>query len=214
MKTITIKLYEFKELSEEAKKKVLKDLRNIYIAFNWWESIFKDAKNIGLEINDFDLDQNRHAKGKFLIEADQVAEKIKENHECETYKTAISFIKDYDKIYEKYNGKIDGRELDDEVAELETSFLESLLEDYSIMLQKESDYLQTDEVIIETIEANEWTFEENGKMNNVQNSEINTLLEKIYHEIDIECISETDTVKMESVKNVLAKYGARPSEME
>lgn len=64
------------------------------------------------------------------------------------------------------------------------------------------------------VDLNNYMFEANGKMNNVKNSEINTLLEKIYHEIDIECISETDTVKMESVKNVLAKYGARPSEME
>ena len=39
-------------------------------------------------------------------------------------------------------------------------------------------------------------------------------LAKIYHEIDAECISETDTVKMETIKKVLIKYGAKAQDLE
>jgi len=40
------------------------------------------------------------------------------------------------------------------------------------------------------------------------------ILKKIYADIDAECISETDTVKMENVSRVLIKYGAIPQDME
>jgi len=43
--------------------------------------------------------------------------------------------------------------------------------------------------------------------------EIGTLLEVAYHKIDTECISETDTVRMISVSNVLAELGANVEEM-
>ncbi len=42
------------------------------------------------------------------------------------------------------------------------AFLNSLIEDYSIILQKESEYLMSNEAIIETIEANEYEFKANG----------------------------------------------------
>lgn len=41
-----------------------------------------------------------------------------------------------------------------------------------------------------------------------------TMLEKIYHEIDRECISETDTVTMATISKIFEKYGANPKNME
>lgn len=38
-------------------------------------------------------------------------------------------------------------------------------------------------------------------------------LEKIYHEIDGECITETENVSMTTIRNILAKYGANPENM-
>ena len=46
------------------------------------------------------------------------------------------------------------------------------------------------------------------KPTNLASEEEIAKLETIYHEIDTECISETDTVKMDSVRKVLVKYGA------
>jgi len=39
------------------------------------------------------------------------------------------------------------------------------------------------------------------------------LLKKIYHEIDICCISETDHVTMEIVRNILVKHGANEPDL-
>ena len=42
---------------------------------------------------------------------------------------------------------------------------------------------------------------------------IKDLLTQIYQEIDSQCISETDTVTMETIANVLVKYGADIEEL-
>ena len=48
--------------------------------------------------------------------------------------------------------------------DLEYMFLHDLLEDYADILQRECDYLQSEEAIIETIKANEFWFTEDGKL--------------------------------------------------
>lgn len=42
---------------------------------------------------------------------------------------------------------------------------------------------------------------------------LTTLLKDIYDEIDMECIQDTDTVKMITVQNILLKYGANPEDV-
>ncbi len=51
--------------------------------------------------------------------------------------------------------------------ELEAAFLKSILEDYSTILQNECEYLMSDEAVTETIQANQYTFTESGKMENI-----------------------------------------------
>lgn len=174
MKTKTITLYSFDELSEESKEKAINNLSTINVDFEWWESIYEDAQRIGLKITGFDLDRHRHATGNFIESATECADKILKEHgkECETYKTAKQFISDRDSLVAKYSDGIEkdkveeGKEFefDKECDELENEFLRSLLEDYSLMLQKESEYLQSREAIEETIKANECFFTESGDL--------------------------------------------------
>jgi len=169
MKTVKVKLFAINELTEEVKEKVLNEFRDINVFFDWWDSIFGDAKVIGLKITGFDLDRNRHAKGEFLLAANEVAQNILNNHgeSCETYKTASSFMEDWQPVFNDYmdesSEKYESKEAEQELQEMEDSFLDSLLEDYSIMLQKEYEYLMEDEAVEETIIANEYQFLENGK---------------------------------------------------
>jgi len=167
MRTIKIKVYKFNELPDAAKEKAISHFREINVAYEWWESTYEDAKEIGLQINSFDLDQNRHATGKFIFSAKDVAQAILENHgeHCKTYKTAESFIKDYLPKWEE-NNELEYRDydLEYELEEMEDKFLESLLEEYSIMLQNEFEYLQEDEQVIETIEANDYEFNKDGSI--------------------------------------------------
>jgi len=163
MKTVEIKLYKFSELSEEAKERVLTDHYDINLFPEWWDSTYDDAAQIGLRITEFDLD-HKSISGKFIDSAPAVAEAILSEHGkmCETYKTAKSFLSDLDELTGKYPNIEDCPE--DEIEALEDDFLNSILEDYRIILDNEYDYLTGKEAVIETIEANEYDFTEDGKI--------------------------------------------------
>jgi hypothetical protein len=160
MKTIEIKLYKFAELSEEAKQKAIEKHYDINVSYDWWDFTYEDAANIGLKITGFDLDRNRHATGKFTLSAAEVAANIIRDHgaECETYKTAEKFLSIQEPLME------DVEENEDALIDCEDDFLKELLEDYSMILQKESEYLQSKEAIIETFNANDYYFTIDGKM--------------------------------------------------
>jgi len=171
--TITREIYTFQELSEKAKEKAIEKLLNINLEDQWWEFEYEDAANIGLKLTAFDLDRNKHAKGKFIWSATEVADKIMSEHgnKCETYKTAFNFLNERDTLVRKFSDGIstdivteeNEYEFDQEADELEEQFLEDILEDYANILQKQYEYLYSEEAIIETIEANEYEFTEDGE---------------------------------------------------
>ncbi|MGI5828363.1 MAG: hypothetical protein ACOX6V_05075 [Patescibacteria group bacterium] len=172
MRTKTITLYKFEELSEEAQEKAINNLRDINVDYSWWDFTYEDARNIGLEINSFDLDRNRHATGKLLASMTTVIDKILHAHgeTTNTYKLAKDYEKEIDSLASKYdieneNAPEENRDnYDNEFDELEENFLADLLEEYSVMLQNESEYLMTDKAIKETIELNNYEFTENGEL--------------------------------------------------
>lgn len=172
MKTITIvkNLYQFSELSEEAKQKAIEKLNDINVDFDWWKFTYEDAKTIGLKINEFDLYRNRSVKGEFNLSPCEVAQNIFNNHgeSCETFKTAKSFMEDWQPVFNNYMDEshkdYESQESEDKLIDIESEFLNSLLEDYSIILQKEYEYLCSDIAIIGTIEANDYYFDENGNL--------------------------------------------------
>jgi len=167
MRTIETKVYLFNELNEAGKQNAINLNDVINVNFDWWECTYEDASNIGLKITSFDLDRGRHAEGNFIFEAKDVIDAILENHgeSCETYKTATEFKKKLFPLIEK-ESKLEYRnyDLEAEIEDLTDEFLQSILEDYSIILQEESEYLQSDEYIIETIIANQYEFTEEGNI--------------------------------------------------
>jgi hypothetical protein len=168
MKTITINLYSFSELSKEGQKQALENLSDInFEGRDWWEQTYEDAENIGLKITSFDIDRANYCNGEFTLSAVEVAQNVLNEHgeHCETYKTAKTFLAEHSPVFAEYFEK-EGTELEDKLTEIEDNFLQSLLEDYKVMLKNEYEYLQSDEAIKETIEANEYTFEADGTMNN------------------------------------------------
>jgi len=177
MKTKTINLYSFDELSEEAKKKAIQNLSDINVDYQWWGSTYEDAKNIGLFINGFDLDRNKHAKGYFINPAYECANDIVREHgkDCDTHKTAVDFIAKWDKAVTDHSDGIDTERVCEEkesdfdaiADDLESEFLKSILSDYATILQNEYEHLTSKEAIIETIKANDYTFTKNGKLENL-----------------------------------------------
>jgi len=172
--TITRNVYKFDELSEQAKRYALDSLIDINTGFDWWEYVYKDAESIGLKITGFDLDRNRHAKGEFLLSATEVAANIMRDHgdTCSTFATATDFLDRHAELMEAYireEADVDGsseelRTAEDALIECEDDFLDSILEDYLIILQKEYEHLESDEAVIDTIEANGYEFLENGEL--------------------------------------------------
>jgi hypothetical protein len=157
MKTKTINLYEFDELSDQAKQRAIADNCGINVDYwEWYHSVYDDAKTIGLKITGFDLDRNRHCTGKAIDDILTIAHKIKTEHglDTPTYKLANEFIKDYAALDED----IDAGEL----RGFENEFLKSILEEYSILLQQEYEWLTSEEAITDVLRSGEYEFLEDG----------------------------------------------------
>jgi hypothetical protein len=160
------KVYKFDELTDKAKEKAMENLYDLNVDYGWWDYMYEDAANVGLKLTSFDLDRNRHAKGEFTLSAAEVAANIIRDHgeQCETYKTAQAFLDEINSLTMPDDDSDEFSEWENKMLELEDEFLKSLLEDYSIMLQKEYEYQTSEEAIIETIRANEYEFTEDGKL--------------------------------------------------
>jgi hypothetical protein len=167
MRIIETKVFSFNELNEDAKEKAIQNLYDINRDFEWWEFTYYDAKEIGLKITSFDLDRNRHAKGEFIFEVKEVINAILSNHgkSCDTYKVAENYKEEIFNLIEKEEN-LDFRnyDLEGQISDLENEFLQVLLEEYSIILQRECEYLQSKEAIIESIIANNYEFTEGGEL--------------------------------------------------
>lgn len=170
--TITTKVYPFNELTDEAKQEAYGQIWDINVNYEWWESTYEDAANVGIKITEFDIDRGAYCKGDFTLDAEEVANRIIEDHgkSCETWNTANEFIAvfeqgkkdhesadDYDPDYELFVKS-------DYYGEIVVEFKRFILEDYRIMLQHEYEYLTSEEAIVETIEANEYEFTADGKL--------------------------------------------------
>jgi hypothetical protein len=166
VKVIEKNVYTFAELNDEQKKVVLNNLYDINVDHEWWDFTYDDAANIGLKITSFDISRRNSITGEFTLSADEVAANIIRDHgeNCETYNTAQAFLDSKNDITMPDDDSDDFPEWEDKMIEMDDDFLKSLLEDYLIMLRKEYEYLTSEEAIIEAIEANEYEFDERGKI--------------------------------------------------
>lgn len=174
MKTVKIKLFLFEELSEEAKQKAIENNYDINVDYEWWDNTYEDAANAGIKINGFDIDRGSYCEGEFIYGAPECSDLIIKNHgeQCNTFKTASTFIGERDNLVFKYSDKINTEivaegneyEFDEDCNELEEKFLKSILEDYLQILRDEYEYRTGEEAIKERLISNEYDFTEDGKM--------------------------------------------------
>jgi len=152
METRTYNVYKFDELTPEQQQKAIREYADFNADHVWWDCTYEDASNIGLRLTSFDLGRGSYCKGEFIGTAKDTAKLIIANHgeACETYKTAKTYLADCLRV--------------DESEELDKEFLKSLLEDYRIILSKEYDYLTSDELIRESLIANDYWLTADGKI--------------------------------------------------
>ena len=187
VREVTFKVYQFDELSEEVKEKVLDDCRFIMVEyFNWWEFVNEDAENIGLEIVEFDLNRryikirlNTSVLNSVESAMQWFGESTEEYKLVKSYYDAIMKLADSDEVKEYleenpdddaydaiYNMSLDDRFYDEYINDMKRVFLR--------MLENEFNYLTSDEAIIEMFEANDYEFFETGKVFNAMEFVLNS----------------------------------------
>lgn len=171
METRTHKVYKFEELGEELKQKVLENYWDINVEHKLWNCTYMDAENVGLKIKGFDIDRGSYCDLSFTDSAEYTAHKIMDDHgaKCDTYINAQNYLKERDDLINSAekdeNGDfVDEYELDNHLDSLDSEFLKELSEDYLYMLRNEYEALTSEEAIADTLTANEYDFNEDGKI--------------------------------------------------
>lgn len=167
------KVYPFDELSDDAKQTVFENMYDLNVMHEWWDCIYDNANTILLKLDEFDIGRGSYCRGDFIEHAEDTANKIITEHGVirETYKTAKEYLSILANLSTVYPEKLDEDGYDEnetnrdyEKGEIDAEFLKSILEDYRVILTKEYEYLTSEAVIVETIEANEYEFTEDGKL--------------------------------------------------
>lgn len=174
MRTIQTTVYTFDELSEGAKENAVNKLYDINVTYEWWDNTYYDAKTVGIKINGFDIDRGSYVQFDFINSAYDTAQQIVKEHgkDCQTYKDAEQFINEWDALVCKYSDGVktdvvtqeNEYDFDSEAYELEQEYKNDIEHEYLKTLRSEYEYLTSEEAIIETIEANEYEFTEDGKL--------------------------------------------------
>ena len=161
MRTVETRIYQFDELSDKAKGKARDWYRESIADWDWWDFLYDDAQEIGMEIKDFDLCR-RDISGKLTMTVRDCVKAIMEQHGKKT---------DTRKLADEYavglvTSRLLGEEQDDDEDDLDVSeaFRDDLLKIYLHLLQEEYDGMNSDEYIDEHIMANEYEFEADGSL--------------------------------------------------
>ena len=164
------KVYQYEELSDQAKEKAREWFGRDDPDYDWWDSTFYGANTIGLTITSFDLGNRKDIQGHLNISVKQSCEKILKAHgpSCETYKLAEQWqakSEALDKAIAEHCADDSDEErsrLEDEQEQNEKEYEYALLQEYFSILDNEYEYLTSDAQIEESIIANEYEFTEEG----------------------------------------------------
>lgn len=172
MRTIEVKLYQFEELSAEAKENAIERNRTMNVEHDWWDCTYESMKEVGVKINSFDIyyrtinitiDDSEHTASKtieyygegmevvkiskrFIADRDALIKKLGEGNDIAGYSVKEEFIDEYD----------------EEIEYLEEEYRKEMAEEILTWLRDEYEYMQTDEAVAETLFANDYEFTEEG----------------------------------------------------
>ena len=166
METLTVNVYPFDELSEEAKDNAREWMRSCLDTNDCFGGTIEDAKQASLTIEGWDIGRGQVCELRFNDSAKATADLILANHgeTCDTYSAAKDWKDKADALALRINaGDIDEQDAQDEADENKAEFLKELSECYLTMLTDEYEAAQEDEYIDEAIRINEYLFTEKGK---------------------------------------------------
>ena len=181
MRKMTVTVYSFAELSDDAKERALNEFRDINVEFNWWECSFDTirtaGKLLGLEIDDISSDADsycmfdahyRYVRGAAKAVRDEFP---RADDLCKVAKDLQALQKRH--FYSLSCAITEGRSMNQYSCfrfgeDYECEDLGDILDDFAhwarILLRDEYEYLTSDEAVKEMIEANGYEFDEEGKL--------------------------------------------------
>jgi hypothetical protein len=185
IQTVQYTTYKYNELPEEAKQKALEKHRDINVDHDWW--LFDDAyyyagrEDYGIEINMreicFDLDRgsylyfNTNASGsKYDKPAIRIVDGKKFLKKAGFNLRKVKHLIDNISITTFFYGGGSGRNIIecDDCTQQEDKKMQSCLDKFTktllTALRNDYEYLTSDESIIDTFEANEYDFMEDGSI--------------------------------------------------
>ena len=193
MKQVTINLFEFDELSEDAKKEAIELNRDINIDDEYWHEPIIERATEMLHLYGFrDIVVNfsgvcSQGDGSSFAADLDLAEYIKWTKQEKKYqglkkvisedRLGIYIVRTDHRYSHEYTCQADWSNSGDELTDRQGKLAEKLLEDVEATrcnlslkiyrdLRNYYDEITTDEAIAETFRANEYTFEASGKMHN------------------------------------------------
>lgn len=154
MKTIEIKAYEFSELNKKAKDKILCDFIDINTNYDWWDFVYDDFNYLGLKVNSFDI-YRQTIDIEFKNDIKEFCNNVINNwHDTDLVNICDDYLANENNL---------NKELDSKSSSNESYYKRLIADEVLTTLANEYYYLTSDEGIIETIEANDYLFTENGK---------------------------------------------------
>src|SRR3990167_4030943 len=87
------KLYQYNELSDDAKERARDWYQGVALDYDWWDCVYEDASRVGLTIKGFSLDRGAYVDGRLDGSMNDTIAKILQEHgpSCDTYKLALEF---------------------------------------------------------------------------------------------------------------------------
>lgn len=164
MKTVSMNVYSFSELSEDAKS-----VASVYIFENytddWYEGVFENAKLFGVKITGFDL-RRRSISGEFIDGIERVIDEIKKSKNDDLCKIVDWYEGEVEKLDQKLitDESYTDSEYEEDLISLEKEFLYSVLEVFLVVLDREYEYVHSEEFAMEIAEANDLLFYEDGRV--------------------------------------------------
>ena len=167
--TKTRELYTYDELSDEARETAISNHYdwNVWDGY-WYESVFEDAEDIGIEIAHFDIGRTSEIGGKLIDDIDGSIAQVLANHgpTCNTNELAAEYrhkLRRLQCIVAVEYDTDDALAADDAIVDLEAEYLHDMLEEYLCILRRDYEYHTSDEAIAESLEANEMEFTIDGE---------------------------------------------------
>ena len=167
MKTIEITLYKFDELSEEAQQTAIRSYQTQADYYDWWDDIYRNAKEVGVAIDSWDVRRN-YINVSFMLMAHDVANALIHfwGEDGDIGSASRNFLDDREVLYKKYAGdeaSTYNEKLYEAEDELVDNFHSEVSEYFLKELRGELEWLESEEYTRGFLSDMDYDFTEDGK---------------------------------------------------